>query len=65
MKTNQTISLFGITIPKGMDVISTDSCAVLVPYDESKGCTFSKVSGKGYAKPKNGTLIAVRRDMAS
>jgi hypothetical protein len=63
MTTKQQYTIFGTTIPAGIEVIDTESCAVLVRYDESKGFSFDK-KNKLWAKPKHGHPIAIPRDWA-
>ena len=56
--------MFGITIPAGIEVIDTESCAVLVRYDESKGFSFDNSKNKLWVKPEHNKLIAIPRRLA-
>jgi hypothetical protein len=65
MTTKQRYTIFGITIPAGIEVTDTESCAVLVRYDESKGFSFDKSKNKLWVKPKHNDLIAIPRRLAA
>ena len=63
MKTIRHFRAFGIYIPAGTPAshISTDSCANMIRFDESKGMTFTP--GKvPYTRPAPGHPIAVSLD---
>lgn len=66
MKTTDDISMFGITIPKGTEVIAGENAAHFIRYDKSK-FKFDKqlASTRGYKEPKDGTLLAINRDNKS
>jgi hypothetical protein len=64
-RTKRSYTIFGITIPEGTKVIDTESCAVLVRYDESKGFSFDNSKNKLWRKPRHNTLITIPRDLAS
>jgi len=64
MTTKQPYTMFGITIPAGIEVIDTESCAVLVRYDESKGFSFDNSKNKLWVKPEHNKLIAIPRRLA-
>lgn len=59
MKTTKTYTAFGVTIPAGSEAIDTESCAVMVRYDETKGHRF--VPKAKYMRPRHGHPIAVPR----
>ena len=59
MKTTRNYTAFGTTIPAGSDAIDTDSCAVIVRYDETKGHCFDPKAK--YMRPRHGLPIAVPR----
>jgi len=59
MQTTEEYTFAGITIPAWTECEDTESCAVIVRYDESKGCKFDTKSR--YHKPAHGTPIAVPR----